>query len=143
MEGGYNMNVVIKSNILADLKNELTNMAKDVVRFEIVDFGWSGPIFDIVLDEQKENDVITNLDGVKFAADNEIASLINNPEIIKVDMRVSPTFGPGQFSISENGLWFNINENGATGEIDANIYPKKLIAIITAIALAMQQPVSR
>lgn len=33
------MNIVIKTNILKDLKNELTNEAKDVVRFEVVDFG--------------------------------------------------------------------------------------------------------
>ena len=77
------MNVIITPSILKDVKNQLNALNKDVVRFEIVDFGWSGPIFDVVLDEQKENDIITEMDGVKFAAENEIANLIKNIEIIK------------------------------------------------------------
>jgi Fe-S cluster assembly iron-binding protein IscA len=86
-KGGTRMNVIIQPEVLNGLKNELKSMNKDVVRFDIVSFGWSGPIFDIVLDEQKENDAFVEIDGVKFAADSEIAPLIKNPEIIKDENR--------------------------------------------------------
>jgi hypothetical protein len=33
------MNVLIQPDILNDLKNELKSQSKDVVRFEVVDFG--------------------------------------------------------------------------------------------------------
>lgn len=81
--GGKKMNVIITPAILNDVKNQLNALNKDVARFEIGDFGWSGPIFNVVLDEQKENDIVTEIDGVKFAADNEIANLIKDIEIIK------------------------------------------------------------
>ncbi|MBK5241080.1 hypothetical protein [Clostridium sp.] len=37
--GGKGMNVIIKPDILNDVKNQLTALNKDVVRFEVVDFG--------------------------------------------------------------------------------------------------------
>lgn len=81
------MNIKVQSNILDDLKNKLKSLNKNAIRFDIVNFGWSGPIFDIVLDEQKENDVVEEVDGIKFVADNEIAFLIRNPEIVEVEGR--------------------------------------------------------
>lgn len=77
------MNVIIQSDILEELKGSLKSLNKNAVRFEVVNFGWSGPVFDIVLDEQRENDVVKEVNGIKFVADNEIAFLIKNPEIIK------------------------------------------------------------
>lgn len=84
-KGDNGMNVTIHPEVLSDLKKELKSLNKDVVRFEVVDFGWSGPIFDIVLDEQKENDIVKEINGVRFAADTEISTLIKNPEIIKIE----------------------------------------------------------
>ncbi|HNW45633.1 MAG TPA: hypothetical protein PKI19_14120 [Elusimicrobiales bacterium] len=61
------------------------------------------------------------------------------PEMMKIKLDVRTSFGPGQFSISENGLRLNIDRNGVNGQIDYAVYPKKLVAVITAIALGMQQ----
>lgn len=88
------MNIIIQPDVLIDLKNNLTSINKNAVRFDIANFGWSGPIFDVVLDEQKENDVVVEKEGVKFVADNEIAFLIKNLEIIKVK---------GKFTIKKSG----------------------------------------
>ena len=37
--GDTGLKVIIQSDILNDLKNELKSQSKDVVRFEVVDFG--------------------------------------------------------------------------------------------------------
>lgn len=88
------MNVIIQSDILEELKDSLKSLNKNAVRFEVVNFGWSGPIFDIVLDEQNENDVVKEVNGIKFVADNEIAFLIKNPEIVKAE---------GKFTVKKSG----------------------------------------
>lgn len=63
-----------------------------------------------------------------------------NPEIMKIKISLRSTFGPGQFSVSENGLRLTIDRNGVNGQIDSAVYPKKLVAVITALAMGMQQP---
>lgn len=77
------MDIKIKSDILKDLKERLAKQEKTAARFVLVSFGWSGPILDIVLDEQNENDAVAEIEGVKFVADNKIAFLVKNPEVIK------------------------------------------------------------
>ncbi|HBA61669.1 MAG TPA: hypothetical protein DCZ92_12810 [Elusimicrobia bacterium] len=62
------------------------------------------------------------------------------PEVRQIKLDLRSTFGPGQFSVYENGLRLNIDTHGVNGEVDTAVYPKKLVAIITAIAMAMQQP---
>ena len=86
--------ITIQPEIVKGLKDELKLKAKDVVRFEVVDFGWGGPIFDIVLDEQKEDDTLVEIDGLKFVADSEIAALLKNPEIVKEEE---------QFTVKKSG----------------------------------------
>jgi hypothetical protein len=54
------------------------------VRFDLAGFGWGGPTFDIVLDEQKDEDFILDIEGVKFVAENDFAGLIDGLEIIKI-----------------------------------------------------------
>lgn len=83
--GGTNMNILIQPEVLRDLKEELESLNKNTLRFDIAKFGWSGPIFDIVLDEQKENDTVVEVEGIKFVADSDIAPIIINPEIIKTE----------------------------------------------------------
>jgi len=61
-----------------------------------------------------------------------------NPEITKIKLELRSTFGPGQFSIYENGLRLHIDTHSVNGEVDTAVYPKKLVAIITALALGMQ-----
>lgn len=76
------MNIKIQPEILNGLKAALQNERKNAVRFELAGFGWGGPSFDIVLDEQKQDDSVTEVDGVKFVAEKQFARLIKNPEII-------------------------------------------------------------
>lgn len=88
------MNIKIEPEILMGLKSALQNEEKSAVRFELVDFGWNGPLFGIVLDEQKEDDFVTEVESVKFVAETKFAKLIKNPEIIKAD---------GEFIIKKAG----------------------------------------
>lgn len=61
------------------------------------------------------------------------------PEMRKIKLELRSTFGPGEFSVYENGLRLHIDTHGVNGEVDTAVYPKKLVAIITALALGMQQ----
>lgn len=84
-KGDTKINVIIHPEVLNELKKKMDYLNKDVVRFKVAGFGWGGPILNIVLDEQKENDIIEEVNGVKFAADNQISTLVKNPEIIKIE----------------------------------------------------------
>lgn len=79
------MNVRIKNEVLKDLKKALEDSSKSAVRYDLTGFGWSGPVFEIALDEQKDNDDIVEMDGVKFVVEKEFSELINDSmEIIKM-----------------------------------------------------------
>lgn len=77
------MRVKIKDEVLKELKDELQKRGKTAVRISLEGFGWGGPRFGVVLDEQRENDDVFEYEGVKFVADNEFAFLINDFEINK------------------------------------------------------------
>lgn len=77
------MNIKIQSEILHELKEELIKEGKTAVRFEMVDFGWNGPIFDIKFDDKKEEDILEEVEGVKFVIESELEKGLVNPEIIK------------------------------------------------------------
>ena len=66
--------------------------------------------------------------------------LASGGKTVKIDLSVNTSFGPGEFNINEKGLNLSITRNGVNGEVDTAVYPKKLVAIITALAMAMQQP---
>ena len=83
------MNIKIQSENLNEIKEELIKEGKTVVRFEMVDFGWSGPIFDIKFDDIKEEDVLEEIDGVKFVIESELEAGLVNPEIIKIGSKFS------------------------------------------------------
>lgn len=42
------------------------------IRVNIAGFGWGGPSLGLVLDEQKENDYIEEIEGIKFLAGEEL-----------------------------------------------------------------------
>lgn len=58
---------------------------------------------------------------------------------VRIDLNVNTTFGPGEFNINAEGLDLNVTRDGVNGEVDTAVYPKKLVAMITALAMAMQQ----
>lgn len=77
--------------------------------------------------------------GGSYALKGELQTMGAAAEVIKVNLRVSPAFGPGSFSITENGIRLMSDRNGVNAEVDTKIYPKKLVAVIAAISMAMQQ----
>lgn len=76
------MKVNASKEVLETLKNSLKSEGKNAVRFEMTGFGWGGPTFGIVLDEQKEKDSVYETDGVKFAAEEDISFLIEGLELV-------------------------------------------------------------
>lgn len=79
------MNINIKPEILSDLKETLVKESKTAVRFILADFGCSGPIFDIELGFQTDDDIVVEMDGVKFVAENKFSPAIRTLEVIKLD----------------------------------------------------------
>lgn len=42
------------------------------IRVNLAGIGWSGPMFNIVLDEQSENDVVEKVQDINFMVDKEL-----------------------------------------------------------------------
>ena len=53
------------------LMKSLKEQDKTAVRLTIAGFGWGGPNLSVVLDEQKENDILVNVDGIDFVANED------------------------------------------------------------------------
>lgn len=81
------MNIKIQSKILQELKDALNKEGKSAARFEMVDFGCSGPIFDIRFDDITKEDVLEEIDGVKFVIENELEMGLVDPEIIRSESK--------------------------------------------------------
>ena len=56
---------------------------------------------------------------------------------IKLQMR--ERFGDGSFYIVENGIRLYIDRNSISGDVDTKMYPKEVVASITALVMAYQQ----
>jgi Fe-S cluster assembly iron-binding protein IscA len=76
------MEIKVDDKTLEILKDELDAEKKDVVRIDVMGFGWAGPTLGIVLDEQGQNDEIRDMGGVKFAVDKEIVPIIQEVTVI-------------------------------------------------------------
>jgi len=76
------MNISIDTSTRDALLNDLTKQKKSVVRLMIKGFGWAGPSFGVVLDEQHNDDTILEVDGIKFVAENEISFLFENAKVV-------------------------------------------------------------
>lgn len=76
------MNINFDDNTKNVLKDNLNKKNKDAVRFLVKGFGWAGPTFGVVLDEQHENDVVNIIDGIKFVAEDEIAYMFEDVNLI-------------------------------------------------------------
>lgn len=49
----------------------LVEKNKPAVRLSISGFGWGGPTLSVALDEQNENDLVENIDGLTFVVDKD------------------------------------------------------------------------
>lgn len=76
------MNVIIDDTTKEALKQNLEKRNKDAVRLAIKGFGWGGPTFGVVLDEQTENDDIIEIDGIKIVAEKDISFVFDNVKLI-------------------------------------------------------------
>lgn len=76
------MNVIIDDAAKEALKQNLEKRNKTAVRLSIKGFGWGGPTFGVVLDEQTENDDVIELDGIKFVAEKDISFAFDNVKLI-------------------------------------------------------------
>lgn len=76
------MNVTIDESTKEALLDNLKKRNKDAVRLAIKGFGWGGPTFGVVLDEQHEDDDILEVDGVKFVAEKDISFVFDNIKVI-------------------------------------------------------------
>lgn len=88
-------------NITRDaLKNNLDKKNKDAVRLLVKGFGWAGPTFGVALDEQHKNDMVTTIDGITFVAENDIAFMFEDVNLI----HKNGLFGDSFDILSKNGL---------------------------------------
>lgn len=75
------MKFSINENAVEPLKKTLLDKGKSAVRIVIKGFGWGGPSFGVVLDEQKPEDDIVEVNGIKIVADKEFSFLFENGKI--------------------------------------------------------------
>ena len=81
---GEAMKISASQEVINSLKIDLEKTKNGVVRIKISGYGWGGPSLGVALDEQKTDDIIYELKGVKFAASEDISYLIENAEILKI-----------------------------------------------------------
>lgn len=65
------MNIHLQEEAKNALIKALKDRNKPAVRLTIAGFGWGGPNLSVVLDEQKENDISVNVDGLNFVVNKE------------------------------------------------------------------------
>lgn len=78
-----NFNVVVSPTVLEDIIKLLKKLNKTAVRFVVAGICWSGSKFAVVLDEQKENDLVVETQGVKFVANSNYKNLLGTLEVTK------------------------------------------------------------
>jgi len=76
------MDITIDSSTKEALLENLKKRNKDAVRLAIKGFGWGGPTFGVVLDEQNENDDALEVDGIKFVAEKDISFVFQGVKVI-------------------------------------------------------------
>lgn len=70
------------------------NIETNTVRIVISGMGWSGPSFGLVLDEQKENDIVEKVEDMTFLVEDDI-----NKEFGTLAIRSGEENGYGGLSI--------------------------------------------
>lgn len=94
----------MKINLTERAKEELKKVIKEKetkkpLRIYLAGHGWGGPSFGIALDEQKDNDVVTEIDDITFVIEEDFADGFEN---FTVDY--SDSFLRKGFSVMPNGL---------------------------------------
>lgn len=76
------MNINLDEKSKEFLISELNKNNKSVVRLMIKGFGWGGPKLGIVLDEQRDGDIESTSEGIKFVANEEEAFVFENTKLV-------------------------------------------------------------
>ena len=76
------MNVIIDESTKQALSENLEKRNKKAVRLAIKGFGWGGPTFGVVLDEQREDDDSVEVEGINFIAEKDISFVFADVKVI-------------------------------------------------------------
>ena len=57
---------------------EDNKVENNTVRINLAGMGWSGPMFNLVLDEQKNDDMEFEVNGLKVVAENDLSPMLSN-----------------------------------------------------------------
>ena len=72
------MNIKFKNDTAEVLKSELSKKGKSAIRIVIQGIGWGGPKLGIVLDEQQNDDIVCEVDGLKVVAEKDLSPMLSN-----------------------------------------------------------------
>ena len=76
------MHISMNDETIQTLRSMLEEKGKSAVRLVIKGFGWAGPTFGVVLDEQKEDDDSIEVDGINVVAEKEFSFLFEDAKVI-------------------------------------------------------------
>lgn len=76
------MKISFDDKTKAALLKKLEKNQDKAFRLMIKGIGWGGPTLGAVLDEQTSNDIIENVDGIKFIVDNDEAEIFAECKVI-------------------------------------------------------------
>lgn len=76
------MNISFDENTKLALEKHLNDKKKKAIRLHIKGFGWGGPTLGLVLDEQKDDDISENIEGLTFVAQKDEAYIFDSTKIL-------------------------------------------------------------
>lgn len=77
------MNISMSSQVLEDLKKELSISGKSVVRFVVSSIGCQGPLFDIQFSDLKDGDATADVNGIQFVVARKLEATLKSPKIVR------------------------------------------------------------
>lgn len=76
------MKINISNETCDLLKAQLEKKSKKYIRLNMAGFGWGGPAFSIVLEEQiKDDDISTVVNNLTFIVNNEFEEFLDNSTV--------------------------------------------------------------
>lgn len=74
----------IEKEVLQSIKDALKETGHSAVRIEVKKFGWNGPVFGVVLDEQQNEDISFEEQGIKFVIEKDLDFLMKNIKDLEI-----------------------------------------------------------
>lgn len=76
------MNIIFNEKAKIALKELMASKESGVIRLKVLAFGWGKPALGFVLDEQKSEDIVQEVDGVTFVVEENQQIYFENTEIL-------------------------------------------------------------